>query len=971
MCRLLGLIMVMVAFGSTSAYAAQRTFYFQASATASAEDAGSVYVSFASSAPGESNYASTMTTDVFSKKAGSVFSTPSNTSTTLYLYANAKDGYRFVGWFDNSEMTGTPLSTSLTYKPSVTSKNYSNASSPAIFEYYAKFVEASVSYNSTVTASCVGEGGIVAVSATSGNEDFGAEKSDSKLNDMETAHTYYLQAKVVDVDAFRFVGWYSDEACQTLLSKNANYTYKVAATSTDEAAPTQFHAYAKFERIPYYYSVVNASAFGQGTVNVSATNTAGDYQTNSSANQKVADKAEHTYYLKAQANVEGEFEGWYTDEACTNKLTDAPSYTYNVTSTSQDEAAKTTFNVYAKFSTRDMYQVRNAGFEKWAADNEPGYGWNSFPSAVGSQAGLGKGLSPNPEKVEGRNGGSAVRIFSKYAGMFGIGANANGNLTTGVVNMGSTTPANLNNYNYTDTKKDGHFLVIAGQPDAVEFYSKYTKGQSGDYTGHAQFIIHDEYNYRDPEVDEEQSHKIGSCGVDILESEDWVRNTGDISYLWEKDAAAATTKYLLINFTTNVTPGGSKDDVLILDDVRLIYNSELASAKFGGEELTFTAGEAVCEDPYDENILELTSNGRAASITTSFDEDTHILTITVKGENISSEPDNYHTYTIQFAEPDPSTLIFRENLYVTVNGSTVGPQKTKVLVNVLNENYDFNFTLKNFALGEGADAMPVGNIKVTGLSLNADGSFAFNDNITIEPGDDAGKDWYGPKLGQIPLVLTGQLMSEDHMLVNIDIDMTSAIGQVINVKLGYDAAKLSINAAAKYGTFCAPFEVKIPAGVTAYTIDGVEGGALNMNEINGTILAHTPVIVYGDFTENKNLYQFGVATEGNPAAGDYLKGTYTAIASVPQDAYLLQNQSGKVGFYKVTEDNLKLAANRCYLTTPEASPVKAFFFDEETAVKTIEALTNGKAEIFDMNGRKLQKLQKGINIVNGKKVLVK
>ncbi|MBQ0019603.1 MAG: hypothetical protein KBT39_03675 [Bacteroidales bacterium] len=826
-----------------------------------------------------------------------------------------------------------------------------------------------MSYNSTVTASCVGEGGTVAVSATSGNEDFGAEKSDSKLNDMETAHTYYLQAKVVDADAFRFVGWYSDEACQTLLSKNANYTYKVAATSTDEAAPTQFHAYAKFERIPYYYSVVNASALGQGKVNVSTTDAAGDYQTNSSANQKVADKAAHTYYLKAQANVEGEFEGWYTDEACTNKLTDAPSYTYNVTSTSQDEAAKTTFNVYAKFSTRDMYQVRNAGFEKWAADNEVGFGWNSFQSATGDMADTGKGMSPNPERVDGRTG-NAVKLTSKFAGVLFIGANANGNLTTGTVNMGSMTPTDASNHNYTDTETKGHYLIIAGQPDGVEFYSKYKMGDGTAHTGHAQFIIHDKYNYRDPEVDDEQEHKIGSVGVNIEESTEWVRNYGEFSYGWEKDAAAAITKYLLINFTTNVTPGGSKNDELILDDVRLIYNSELASAKFGGEDLIFTDGAAVCEDPYDEKILELTSNGRAATIVTSYDEDTYILTITVKGENISSEPDNYHTYTVQFAEPVPGQFIFRENLYVTVNGKTVGPQKTKVLVTVINEDSDFNFTLKNFSLGEGENAAPVGNINVTGLSLNDDGSFAFNDNITIEPGDDDNKTWLGPTLGQIPLVLTGQLISEDHMLVNIDIDMR-IIGQIIGVKLGYDAAKLAINAAAKYGTFCAPFDVEIPVGVTAYTIDGVEGGALNMNEVNGTIPAHTPVIVYGEFEDNQNLYQFGVATEGDPAAGDYLKGTYTAIASVPQNVYLLQKQDEKVGFYKVASDGLKLAANRCYLTTPEASPVKAFFFDEETAVKTIDALTNGKAEIFDINGRKLQKLQKGINIVNGKKVLVK
>jgi hypothetical protein len=42
-----------------------------------------------------------------------------------------------------------------------------------------------------------------------------------------------------------------------------------------------------------------------------------------------------------------------------------------------------------------------------------------------------------------------------------------------------------------------------------------------------------------------------------------------------------------------------------------------------------------------------------------------------------------------------------------------------------------------------------------------------------------------------------------------------------------------------------------------------------------------------------------------------------------------------------------------------------------TGIEAVEALTSGKAEIYDLNGRKLNKLQKGVNIVNGVKVYVK
>lgn len=818
--KLFTLVMAMVAFGSSSAYANSKTYYSKAVVTSTGN--GKVYVTKTQN--------ENLTNDVFGETSEATNSGTS-ASQKFYLHAQPETGQKFDGWYTDEACTeGKVTQNPYTLTINATSTTQSEPTTSTI---YAKFIEATEFYSSIITVSCVGEGGSVAVSTESGNEDFGTEKSASNLNDVEAAHTYYLQAKVTDEAVYRFVGWYSDEACENQISTKANYTYKVTAESMDEAAPTQFHAYAKFEVIPYYYSKVTATALGNGKVNVALKSTAGDYDATSEASQKVADKAEHTYYLKAE--VEGdeiEFDGWFSDAECTEKLAEASSYTYKVTSTSLDEASATVFNVYAKFTPRDMYQVRNAGFEKWAAANEPGFGWNSFPSATGSMAGTGKGMSPNPEKVEGRNGGSAVRIFSKYAGMLGIGANANGNLTTGIVNMGSMTPKDASNHNFTDTELAGHYLIIAGQPDGVEFYTKYTKGEEGEYNGHAQFIIHDKYNYRDPEVEEEQEHKIATCGVDILESEDWVRNTGDISYLWDKDAAAATTKYLLINFTTNVIPGGSKGDELIIDDVRLIYNSELAKATIGENTVEFIDGAATIDAYYDAETLTLTSNGRAATIETSYNVETGVLTITVKGENISSETDNYHTYTIQFV-PAKATM----------------------------------------AIANGAE----------------------------------------------------------------------------------------------WGTFCAAFDVEIPAGVKAYTVDAVdENDVLQLTEVTETIPANTVVVLNGA-PFSKDI--FGVAATGTVETG-MLTGVYEDTTA-PVGSYVLQNQNDVNGFYLVENVQPTVKTNRAYLTVPAGSEAKAFYFnaqDVATAISKLNAETTSNA-IYDLSGRRVQNAQKGIFIVNGKKVI--
>ena len=88
----------------------------------------------------------------------------------------------------------------------------------------------------------------------------------------------------------------------------------------------------------------------------------------------------------------------------------------------------------------------------------------------------------------------------------------------------------------------------------------------------------------------------------------------------------------------------------------------------------------------------------------------------------------------------------------------------------------------------------------------------------------------------------------------------------------------------------------------------------------------------------------------------------------------MQKQGDVVGFYQVgTEDGDAkpvVRANRAYLTVANAG-VKAFYLGGgEDAIKSVfEGVAAG--EVYDLSGRKLSKLQRGVNIVNGKKVIVK
>lgn len=314
-----------------------------------------------------------------------------------------------------------------------------------------------------------------------------------------------------------------------------------------------------------------------------------------------------------------------------------------------------TLSVFAGIATANaqgVYQIPNSDFEKWASTNEPGNGWNSFNSArtddLGWMASIAKSQAPKPEKSEGYKSNTAVKLKSKSA----FGVNANGNLTTGKINMGSTTPTDLKNYNFTDLDNSSHGLLFSGTPDAVSCMAKFTSG--GSPNGRGQFILHDKYSYKDPEKSNDpgyESHKIASAIILIPATSEW--KYFESSFEYTGNIAPLGEQYMLASFTTNPVAGESKDDELIIDDIKLIYYSELASLTFDGQSYYQDDQEYydLSAMEYDVNKLRYTSNGRGATIEPNYDEVNALLTLTVKGNDWSVNSSNQHIYTIQFKKP--------------------------------------------------------------------------------------------------------------------------------------------------------------------------------------------------------------------------------------------------------------------------------------------------------------------------------
>ena len=169
--------------------------------------------------------------------------------------------------------------------------------------------------------------------------------------------------------------------------------------------------------------------------------------------------------------------------------------------------------------------------------------------------------------------------------------------------------------------------------------------------------------------------------------------------------------------------------------------------------------------------------------------------------------------------------------------------------------------------------------------------------------------------------------------------------------------------AAGYGTlYNTETALTIPTGVTASTAV-IKGNWISLTEISGAIPASTPVVLQGA----EGFYSFFMATDEAGTVGENdLKGTAEPLAATGIQ-YVLAEKDGVAGFYQAAEGT-KIPAGKAYIEKAAAG-VKGFFFGDATGIAEVETATEADATIYDLSGRRVEKAQKGIYIVNGKKVM--
>ena len=192
----------------------------------------------------------------------------------------------------------------------------------------------------------------------------------------------------------------------------------------------------------------------------------------------------------------------------------------------------------------------------------------------------------------------------------------------------------------------------------------------------------------------------------------------------------------------------------------------------------------------------------------------------------------------------------------------------------------------------------------------------------------------------------------------------------------------TVNSGQSYATLYLPSDVTTDINTKAYYITAVGNGYASLtatpNE-GSEIPARTAVVLVNSVAATETTV--GVTSGLSSAVSEeenLLKGTLTPMQldlSDESSYYSLGVLNNMIGFYKFENEGtttITLGANKAYLNTSIPSGnVKGFTFSFETGINSIDKGQSAidKMQIYNVAGQRLSKPVKGINIINGKKVI--
>ena len=244
-------------------------------------------------------------------------------------------------------------------------------------------------------------------------------------------------------------------------------------------------------------------------------------------------------------------------------------------------------NLFAQYGP----QFDNRGFEQWTNRvSEPTH-WHSSGTADGDYSGFLPDdlIESSTQTRPGSTGSKSVRLVPKEVGFLFWTYTANGNLTNGRMNAGSTSTTGEENYNGTRRDESGFNTPINQLPDSLSIWVCF-RSQSSTQNAQVKAVVHGnaDYEIRANGTESPSNMHVATAGQTFTRTSanggayNWRR----LSIPFQNNGPCTDVRYILFSATTNVVPGeGSTNDDMFVDDVLLIYNpslnmGQLASSSF-------------------------------------------------------------------------------------------------------------------------------------------------------------------------------------------------------------------------------------------------------------------------------------------------------------------------------------------------------------------------------------------------------
>ena len=186
-------------------------------------------------------------------------------------------------------------------------------------------------------------------------------------------------------------------------------------------------------------------------------------------------------------------------------------------------------------------------------------------------------------------------------------------------------------------------------------------------------------------------------------------------------------------------------------------------------------------------------------------------------------------------------------------------------------------------------------------------------------------------------------------------------------------ANIQFTMSKEYGTLILPCPCTRIDGLDIYSCSGRENNTLTLTPVAGNYNQNVPYIIHATEGSKYTIIGWDKGSTATHTEG-WLTGALNSTTDIPNGSYMLAtNKTTKVqAFYKVTGSSVKCAINKCYLTVPDVTEARTLYLDIDGEITAIEEVLGDEMEhgaIYNLAGQRLTKAQKGINIINGKKVI--